>query len=196
MASTSTNYGLILPDSNDFITVGSQIQDNFETIDTELKRVDTLASNPSSIKGRLWRTSGFLSMPDTPAVLDFEGSRVSGGMTVASGGDGLIVPVDGFYDIRLNSYATGSTDWLAQFSVYRVRAGQDDRVVVYVAYNKKGSRDSSIPGSDIVPLKANDKINVKITSEGSVGSTWGVDEVSGVRLNVKYDSPLSGVTPV
>jgi hypothetical protein len=197
MATTTPNYDLVVADGDDFIAVDSQLGDNFSILDTELKRVDDLASNPAGINGRLWRTSGFQALPDAGVDIDFEASRVSGGMTASSGNQGLIIPVDGHYDIRLIPYATGgATPWAARFQVIRARSSVSDKAIIHIGFWKEGADDLGTPGSDIIPLKANDTLTVKGFSTGGIGSTWGTDEVSGIRLHVEYKRPLGGVTPV
>lgn len=196
MADTTVNYGLLLPDTDDFVTVGSQISDNLETIDTELKRVDDLASNPANITGKLWRTGGTpVALPGTPADIDFLASRATGGMTVEAAHQGLIIPVDGFYDVRLHPYATGGSGVNVRFEAYRARAAVASKSCVFISTYKGTVDDHSSPSSDIVPLKAGDIVRVTGFSAGGVVSTLGSDEMNGIRLSVEYRRPLGGVTP-
>lgn len=196
MADTSPNYGFLLPETDDFITVGSQLSDNFENIDTELKRVDDLASNPSEINGKLWRTGGTTTpLPAAAADIDFLASRANGGMTVEADHQGLVIPIDGFYDVRIHPYATGGSGINIRFEAYRVRPSVANKSCVYISTFKGTADDYSTPGSDIVPLKAGDKVRMTGFSTGAAASTLGNDEMDGVRLSVEYRRPLGGVTP-
>lgn len=198
MATTTPNYGWRLPTVDDFITVAADVAATVEDIDTELKRVDDLASNPALISGKLWRTGAFTALPAAAADIDFEASRATGGMTVSANHQGLVIPVDGFYDVRCHGFSSGGNNANVLFNVYRIRSAVANKVVIRIQYYKlsNAGEDHCIPGADVIAFKANDEIRVLGSSSGGAVSTWGVDEADGIRLVVEYKRPLNGVTPL
>jgi hypothetical protein len=190
MGTTTTNLALYKPDSTDVVNVQTDINNNMDTIDTAVQdlRVPT--------KGKLWRTSAFQALTGTGTDVDFEASRLSGGMTAGSGSNGLVVPKSGLYKVSVYGYATGSDLWRAQFTAYRVRSAVADKDITFLGFWKESTFDSAMTADNEVPLAAGDEIRVKASSSSGSGSTWGTDETNGVRLHVEYKGPLNGATPI
>lgn len=192
MAGTSTpNYQFYKADPNDNVNVEQDIDANWDKADTELFKL----ANPPV--GKIWRTGGFQPLPANPGVaIDFEAGRVRNGMTLGAGNNGLVLPLDGFYEVTLNSYYTGGAAYQAMMNVVRVRAATADKPVGFISIWKESGDDYQVSFSDEFPLKAGDELRCKGESTGGVGSTWGTNESSGTRLLVTYKGPLGTVIPV
>lgn len=188
MAGTSTtNYQLYKPDPSDNVNVATDINANYDKIDAGLNDLH----NPPW--GKLWSTGGFQALAASPGVqVLFDKSKVRNGMAVGANSDGLIVPRDGIYEVKIFGYASGSTGaWTARFDVYRVRSGVGNRTLIISPFSKPDGLDYAACMVDDVPLKAGDELRVNGTSTPAGGSTWGSDEFNGTRLTVRYKSPLA-----
>lgn len=192
MGTTTTNYGFYKPDPTEFVNVVSNLNDNLDHIDGTIAALDDLP------RGKLWRTGGFSNLPAVAADIDFEASRVLFGMSASAGSQGLVVPTSGLYRVYLYGYSSGggAPPYDTQYSAYRIRAATANKTLVYLYVPKLTAADSAASGTTEVPLAAGDEIRVQGSSTGGAVSTWGIDEASGVRLEVEFKSPLLGATPI
>lgn len=151
--------------------------------------------------GKRWKTEGFQSIPDgdqgglSGGLITVGGSRVSGGMTTAP--NGLVVPRDGLYRVRLNGYASAGSNYRASFSVRRDRTSATQEILLYISFDKPDGFDYTGATDDILPLKAGDVLTMWGASTGGAGNAWGVKENAGAGFSAEYVRSLPpGTTPV
>lgn len=192
MGTTTANLALYKPATSDVVNVVTDINNNMDTIDTAIQ---SLRVPP---KGKLWRTGGFFGLPAVAVDIDFEASRALNGMTVTAGSQGLVVPTSGLYRVYAYGYSSGggAPPYDTQYTAYRIRAAVANKILVYLYIPKLSAADTAASGTTEVPLAAGDEIRMTGSSTGGAVSTWGVDEASGVRLELEYVGPLSGATPI
>lgn len=189
----STTYGTLL--HTGFRVRQTDISVTWEWTGTEWAAV-------TRIFGKAWRVSGFSgNMGDSLRYrASLDASRVQGGVTHSTAGGlyGLVLPFDGFWRVQGVGYASGGSNYYNSFFATRIRAGVGDNDVASSMVNYKGTtNDMTANFGDVVPLKANDRIEMYATMLGSgVGNYWGVNESQGVRLMVEYVGPLNGATPI
>jgi hypothetical protein len=152
------------------------------------------------IIGKAWRSTGFSSSlsATTPVTVDLTDGRVSGGITFDAANNYFIVNDDGLYDCGGRVYASGSSGYVVTGRIVRQRASVADKAI---ATGRPGRKIDSLDETvDLfgfaIPLKAGDKILLQQEHSISAGTYYGIDEVSGVYLSVRYVGPLSGATPV
>lgn len=121
MATTTTNYGLRKPATTDFITVGTDINDSMDTIDSNLKRVDNAATdpsrckvtqsngNPTSLTNADWTTITFASgIEDFDTAAFHDNSTNTDRLTIPSTGD---YRVSGKVSAVQNATGSRGTRW-------------------------------------------------------------------------------------
>lgn len=165
--------------------------------------------NPSQVYGKLWRTLGFSGNMNasTDYSVIMESGRVSGGFTQqhdTSGtawgnvyGNSLTVPLDGLYRITARGYATGGPPpYDIIFYVMRGRTSVADLQISTIVTDKTTGNDRMPTATDTVPLKAGDKLAMRVNTPATGPNYWGNSEVAGVMLSAFYEMPLNGAVPV
>jgi len=150
---------------------------------------------PMSCYGKMWRTSGFTyaTAANTTIPIAMDQARLTGGMVFENANDCLTVPFDGIYQITMTGYVSGgtSTGSGAQ-QVDRVRSGVSDLTVVRWSFNKTGGGDEYNAVTGEVPLKAGDRLQMRLNYSNTALNVFGTLENYGVSVAVRWQSPLFG----
>lgn len=167
-----------------------------------------LPMSPMACYGKLWRSMGFSGnmAANQQYAMILDQHRLAGGFTAQHDtsanawnnffGNALIVPLDGFYRIDFRGYATsGPTPYDVVQWVGRNRAGVADVTVISNPYYKETGNDRAPMASDVVPLKAGDKLACQSQTYVTGPNYYGRDEVAGAALIVTYQAPLLGAAP-
>ena len=150
------------------------------------------------ISGKAWRTGGAgpAITANAPTTVGLDAARLTGGVVFNSTNDTLSIPQSGFYDLRCKGYATGSTNYTHSWRIVRTRSATADKEIVGSSLGRKpDALDEVQYGTDTLPLQAGDTIYLRCYFSGA-GTYYGIDEVSGVYLSLRYVGPLAGATPV
>lgn len=122
MGTTTTNYAFYKPAGTEFVDVVDQLNDNLDSIDTNLKRVDDAATNPPRCKvhqvsGSLTSLTNNAWTPVTWSGTDHEDYDTASIHDGASNTDRFTVPSNGSYQLSgkgaITANATGvrGTRW-------------------------------------------------------------------------------------
>jgi hypothetical protein len=152
--------------------------------------------NPGQIQGKAWLTVNQSLPLQSYFIVPFGASRLLGGFTWDPTNTALKVPLDGFYRIIHHNYlynSTGSTT--AMFLATRIRAGVS---VVDVASNMvfHQTMDQQQTATDVVPLLANDSVQLRAYSYSAGNAIAGQGESNGNTLYMEYVAPLNGAAAV
>jgi len=150
--------------------------------------------------GKMWRTSGVSAALGLNAdvTVGMDAGRVAGGFTFDAVGDTLTIPFDGLYQITANGYGSGGNGWDHLYRVFRIRASVADAAVLGWMLHKHSGFDEQAGSRTVgsVPLKAGDKLSLKVFAYIAGGSYFGQTETD-LGVAAEWLAPLpTGVTPL
>jgi hypothetical protein len=148
--------------------------------------------NPGAIKGKVWMTANMSATVSAYTILVMGGSWMTGGCSYDATNYGIKIPVDGFYRVGHHDYFYGSANITAMFLATRIRASVANADIASDMVTRINNDQQSY-AMDVVPLKANDIIQLKCYAYNA-GSVAANGESNGTNLLVEYVSPLMGAT--
>lgn len=154
----------------------------------------------TSLAAKAWRGAGFSTTiaPGGSTTIALDTFRLGPGYT--SSGNGIVLPMDGFYRIAANSYVTGGGNTCTTVTnVMRTRTSTADTATLRTVDHKTDAADCSGFIVGRLPLKSGDLmwLNFTVGTQGAGGAQYyGTLEYYGVSLELIWDGALNGVTPV
>jgi hypothetical protein len=128
--------------------------------------------------GKMWK-SGSQALTTTLDRVTMDTARVRGGVTFDDSAGTLTLPTDGMYEVIVRGSVTGAPGPLGYFAVRRTRSGSADIDWITVHFDKPDTADRAVNAVDVLPLKAGDRLSMRVVSGTVAGSARGATEYDG-----------------
>lgn len=191
MATNTPNYGLRKPDTSDNVIVLTDLADNYDDIDTNLKRIDDVATGSPIARLRQESTQIISDSTWTSISFDAEDFDSHGAHDTSTNNTRYICPVAGYYLFNGGTWLAANAAGV-RFNRWAKNGTAIDNGGNEFPVTPAGALWGAPAKGIIIPLNVSDYVQLQVwqNSGGNLNTATAVGGETGSDMSVTYLRPL------